>query len=268
MPFLSKIVGIVDPPAISKPTLKQLLKREFVSISTIDEIKLSTPDVILLLDPFTTFFRPQVIIAFIKILKQLHIKFALFPIQETGKANHIRGDVKKFKNIATQNMKMVQSLQGVVKSIIGIDPAATLLFRDEYTHATRMKFNSPIQLPQEWLHAQDLTSLQLTQPWRLFPHCIEMSMATQSADQWNDVFKSAGCTLEIIQTSCCGMGGLFGHQQEFKSQSTKIWDMHWKQHNPDEQNSMTTGYSCYSQAMRIQGITLLHPLEVLANSIS
>ncbi len=266
--LISGLIGISDPPAISRPTLKSQLKRKGVSISTIDEIKQNSPDVVLLLDPFTTFFRPQVILAFISIFNHLEISFAILPIHETGKAHHVRGDVKTFTKIAIQNMKLLTSIGESVKSIVGIDPATTLLWRDEYFHTTKSEPAIAVQLPQEWLLTQNLSSFNLNQSWRLFPHCIESSMATKSSNQWCEVFNMVGSKIEIIRTSCCGMGGLFGHQQEFQSQSKKIWELHWQPHDPTECDSMATGYSCYSQALRFEKTTLKHPLEVFANSIS
>ncbi|HIB51129.1 MAG TPA: (Fe-S)-binding protein, partial [Phycisphaerales bacterium] len=118
----------------------------------------------------------------------------------------------------------------------------------------------------EWLVNQDLSNITLSSKWRLFPHCIERSSAQQSNEQWKQIFASIGSELEIISTSCCGMGGLFGHQKEHKQVSLDIWDIHWGQHNPQSGNALTTGYSCYSQAKRIENISLLHPLEVIATT--
>ena len=76
-----------------------------------------------------------------------------------------------------------------------------------------------------------------------------------------------GAEMQIIDTACCGMGGLFGHQREYKDQSLTIWDQHWARHNPESKNTLATGYSCYSQAKRAENVELQHPLEVIASAI-
>jgi Fe-S oxidoreductase len=70
-----------------------------------------------------------------------------------------------------------------------------------------------------------------------------------------------GNLLEAIETSCCGMGGLFGHQKEHKQLSRDMWDIHWSTFNPSESDALTTGFSCQSQSKRFAKIAKLILLE-------
>jgi Fe-S oxidoreductase len=92
-------------------------------------------------------------------------------------------------------------------------------------------------------------------------------VAQQSSHQWQQVFKKMDGELQIVETACCGMGGLFGHQKELKQLSLDIWDIHWAKHEPKESDTLATGFSCRSQAKRIENIELRHPLEIISNSI-
>lgn len=253
--IVASLLGISDPP---KPSYK--LKRQ-ITTSTPQTISKEKPDVVLIQDSFTTHFRHDTFLAMLKIINCLGKRVAILPLKPCGKALHIRGALHAFNKLAKKNIQWLMPIHKCNIPIVGIDPAATLLWRDEYLNNQ----NVEVLLPQEWLITQDLSSIELDGQWRLFPHCIEQSTATQSSEQWKRVFELIGSKLEIIETSCCGMGGLFGHQRENKQRSLDIWELHWNQHFPNECDSLTTGFSCHSQAKRINDISLKHPLEVIAN---
>ena len=174
---------------------------------------------------------------------------ALLEYQPSGKTFHVRGNLQSFKNIATRNLQWIQPIQDAKIPIVGIEPATTLLWRDEYPSAINKESDTTVMLPQEWLIEQDLSSLQLHSKWRLFPHCIEKSQAPRSQSQWKSIFNIIGGELELIETACCGMGGQFGHEREHQKQSLAIWQHHWMPHHPIEDNALVTGYSCQSQAL-------------------
>jgi FAD/FMN-containing dehydrogenase/Fe-S oxidoreductase len=254
--FFSSLVGICNAP---KPSYKFIKK---IKTTSPEKIARDKPDVVLLQDSFTTYFRPEPFLAMVKILEHLGKRFSILPLRECGKALHVRGALNAFHKTANKNIAWLTPVQDAAIPIIGIGPAATLLWRDEYPDNALS-----VQLPQEWLVNQDLSSLALDGVWRLFPHCLEQSLACESNAQWKQIFKNIGSELEVVNTACCGMGGLFGHQKEFKQLSLDIWNIHWAQFEPDKPNTLVTGYSCQSQAKRIENITLRHPLEAIATSI-
>ena len=254
--WLSKTVGIVDAPKISSK-----LK---IKTSSVDEIIKNRPDVVLLQDSFTTYFRHQPMTSFLQIARTLGFQIAVLPVRPCGKALHVRGKLRAFHAVAHANVRWLEQLKDTNIPIIGIDPAATLLWRDEYPQILNLD-PVKVHLPQEWLIKQDLSPLQIQENWRLFPHCIEQALVKNSNALWQQIFDRIGSRLEIINTSCCGMGGLFGHEKEHKKQSIKIWNQSWSRHVPSTSDSLTTGYSCHSQASRIEQLSLRHPLEVISS---
>jgi len=220
----------------------------------------------ILQDTFTTYLRPQVLTACIAIAKQLGHNVAVLHHHQCGKALHIRGAMQRFRNLASHNINWLTPLQNAKIPIIGIDPAATLLWRDEYRKVPNLTINVDVLLPQEWLLHENLHSFQIQKNWQLFPHCIEKAVAPHSQQQWQQLFSQLGSTLELVETACCGMGGLFGHEREHKNESIAIWNMHWAPHNPRQHQSLATGYSCFSQALRAEQQHLHHPLEVIASA--
>jgi Fe-S oxidoreductase len=202
--------------------------------------------------------------SFLRIARTLGFQIAVLPVRPCGKALHVRGKLRAFHAVAHANVRWLEQLKDTNIPIIGIDPAATLLWRDEYPQILKLD-PVKVHLPQEWLIKQDLSPLQIQENWRLFPHCIEQALVKNSNALWQQIFDRIGSKLEIINTSCCGMGGLFGHEKEHKKQSIKIWNQSWSRHVPSTSDSLTTGYSCHSQASRIEQLSLRHPLEVISS---
>ena len=257
----ASLVGIVDTPKV-----KRRAKWSVIPCSPLEAVA-NKPSLAILQDSFTSFFRPQVIEAFIAITKHLGHNAVLLEYQPSGKVFHVRGNLQSFKDTALANTAWLKPVHDAGIPIVGLEPATTLLWRDEYLYETGEKHRIPVMLPQEWLITQDLSSLQLQGKWRLFPHCIEKAQAFESQKQWKCVFEELGAELELIETACCGMGGLFGHEREHQQQSLTIWEQHWMPHEPQEENSLVTGYSCQSQAMRVANLSLHHPLEIITSTI-
>ena len=255
--WLSRFFGIVDPPQFSKKLR--------IKTTNIDSIVAKQPDIIILQDSFTTFFRSEVVLSFLKIIESLGLSAAVLPLKSSGKALQVRGKRNAFRQIAQRNVQWLQQLQSTNIPIVGIEPATTLLWRNEYPQILKSEFaQTTVLLPQEWLIEQDLSSLRVSGSWRLFPHCVEHAVADESDEQWRVIFERVGANVEVMNTSCCGMGGLFGHEREHKQQSIDIWGQSWGRHHPTTGESLATGYSCHSQAKRTEKLTLRHPLEALA----
>ncbi len=254
---IASLIGICDSP---KPTYSLAKK---IQTTTPEQIVQNKPDVVLLQDTFTTYFREAPFLALLKILKYLDKEVAILPLRPCGKPLHVRGSLEQFNTLARTNIAWLKPISECGIPILSVDPAATLLWRDEYPEN-----DVSVLLPQEFLAKQDLSKITIVGNWRLFPHCIEKNTTMKSTTLWKELFLSMGGDLTIVETSCCGMGGLFGHQKENKQVSQDIWRLHWEEHNPCESDSLVTGYSCHTQANRMNGATLLHPLELIARSIS
>jgi len=105
-------------------------------------------------------------------------------------------------------------------------------------------------------------SAHLNQPV-LLPHCMEQTADKLSALNWQSLFSIFSISLKIKNTGCCGMSGLFGHEKENQSLSEKIYQQSWQQIVEEENNILTTGFSCRCQ-LRNHKQTTKHPIEVLS----
>ncbi|MEK9764334.1 MAG: (Fe-S)-binding protein, partial [Deltaproteobacteria bacterium] len=279
---LKQLVGLIDAPALSTPNLaNQLTKVE--GLLTIEELRKLPPaqkqsSVILLQDAFTSFYEAPLVIHFVKLLQKLGFRVCVAPFRPNGKPLHIKGLLNWFDPLVRKNSEWLQTLATLDVPIVGIEPSMVLTYRDEYPKSLGLKqLPVEIMLPQEWLIQQTdrLRSNRILEPlrsYRLLGHCSEKTLALQSQQQWQNVFKSLGLDLKLEATGCCGMAGTYGHEKEHYDESRGIFKMSWQHHMPNELTQqatiLATGYSCRSQVKRFSGFRPMHPLQALLQEIT
>ena len=131
-----------------------------------------------------------------------------------------------------------------------------------------------VLLLQEWLSQSDVKALisdkLVTQqadrePYFLFAHCTEKTNKPTAEKEWQNVFSDFGLQLETVATGCCGMAGSYGHDAKNLIASVGIYAQSWQgalaERNTDR--CLATGYSCRSQAKRVDEVQLAHPLMAL-----
>ena len=155
--FILQLIGIVDIPKPKKLKQKQfniIQNTSFISWKKIDKLNIKQNSIILIPDIFTYFFRSELIIDYCKVLSHLNYNIVLTPPVKTGKPLHIKGFLKAFKKEAKETSKQLKRLEQYNCPIIGIDPAMTLTFRDEYASILKQEDIVHVQLFQEWAQTQ------------------------------------------------------------------------------------------------------------------
>jgi FAD/FMN-containing dehydrogenase/Fe-S oxidoreductase len=277
--LIQKFVRMVDPPAISAFTVTQGLKQRQAPVFNLD--KLSTlsdlereNSVILLQDAFTSFYESQIVLDTYDFLCKLGYTVYVPPFFPNGKPLHVKGFLKKFQAIAQKNTDYLNRLAQLGIPLLGIEPSIVLTYRDEYIKVKGLKATFQVQLLQEFLWEQrerlrqklDNCPLELN-PYYLFGHCTEKTIALASQRQWQQVFQILGIPLVSVSTGCCGMAGIYGHEAEHYNESQGIYSMSWERqissNLEQKQRLLATGYSCRSQVKRFEGFAPLHPIQVL-----
>ncbi|MDT4856335.1 hypothetical protein FQZ97_907220 [compost metagenome] len=70
----------------------------------------------------------------------------------------------------------------------------------------------------------------------------------------------------MVATGCCGMSGTYGHETINRATSERIYDLSWRKvidGQGGEGRLLASGYSCRSQAKRLGGAELAHPIQAL-----
>ena len=80
----------------------------------------------------------------------------------------------------------------------------------------------------------------------------------------------AGYEVEVQSTTCCGMAGIFGHEAENQELSQKLFFDGWAPllNKPGPIANCAPGYSCRSQAKRLGGVTLDHPVVLAVRAFA
>ncbi len=277
--LMRDLVGLVDTPPLSSPNYQTRLVKAGIEVmkeiepSSLRERDLSNA-VFILPDAITAFYEAETFVDCILFFKHIGYEPIVTPFIENGKGQHVKGFLQAFRQTASQAARQLNALASLGRPIIGIDPAITLTYREEYrTYLDRQDVD--VWLAQEWLANELLhrsSSLPQLAPAdiALLGHCGEKTSIQASGRQWQAVYKAFGLELEIVKSGCCGMAGAFGHEAEHYDESKGIYEQSWKPKlstaDPGRQ-FVATGASCRSQVQRFEGAELAHPLQLLSRRL-
>ncbi|WP_106477174.1 D-2-hydroxyglutarate dehydrogenase YdiJ [Phytohalomonas tamaricis] len=273
---LEKGIGMVDVPTLSRNDFARQLKgwgipeATPVSLGRLTEAQ-KARSVVLVQDAFTSFFETAVARDIVELLFTLDINVFVAPYHPNGKPMQVQGFLGRFERTAGRNAALLNTLAEYGIPLVGIDPAMTLTYRQEYVKALGPQRAPEVLLLQEWLVAKGKTlvpsGFEVNDPgFKLLSHCTEKTTAPGSPKAWQQVFAVFGLELELVATGCCGMSGTYGHEARNADTSKTIYDLSWREVVEDDANAgrvLATGYSCRSQAKRFSQTKLLHPLQGL-----
>jgi FAD/FMN-containing dehydrogenase/Fe-S oxidoreductase len=273
--FLVRVAGIVDAPSLDSKPAKRRLRAHNIPISDLAALRALPRDakaVVLLQDPFTSFYEPKVLEATCLLLEKLGYQPHVLPYFENGKALHIKGFLGSFQRVVERNAQRLAALAELGFPLLGIEPAVVLTYRDEYPKALARDPGFRVQLLQEWLAEQPLRKPEAVRSaeYRLLSHCTEQALVTRAPALWAQVFAALGVPLELVKAGCCGMCGVYGHEAAHLRESLGIFALSWKKKiDParDGTRLLATGHSCRSQVKRALGFTPLHPAEALLSAL-
>ncbi|MDD1794614.1 FAD-binding oxidoreductase [Enterovibrio sp. ZSDZ42] len=270
-----KAIGYVDAPALSVPTLMESLDGHHAVNFDLQWLKaLSVEErsryVLIVQDPFTSFYEADVVSDLVRLVEKLGKKPMLLPFKPNGKAQHIKGFLKKFAKTSANTSEFLNQVADLSIPMVGVDPALVLCYRDEYNEILGDKRGDfTVLTAHEWLldEIQDLPAKDNvdTDAWYLFAHCTEKTKLPNAEAEWGRIFAHFGGKLEAVPVGCCGMAGTYGHESDKLENSKGIYGLSWKPQleSLPKSRCMATGYSCRSQVKRFEHKKLFHPVQVL-----
>ncbi|MNQ50903.1 putative FAD-linked oxidoreductase [compost metagenome] len=271
--LLRRCAGMVDSPLLSRRRLAPTLVRWGIETATPQVLRAVPPEqrersVVLVQDAFTRFFETEVFADLIETLSRLGFRVFIAPFLANGKPLQVLGFLKAFETTARRNASMLKSLEGHGIKLVGLDPAMTLAYRQEY-RALLGDQAPDVLLPQEWLLKAlpgERTEMAQAEEYVLLSHCTEKTNAPASAALWPEVFERLGLRLRMVATGCCGMSGTYGHETIHRATSERVYDLSWRKVIDGQGKGgrlLASGYSCRSQAKRLSGAELVHPIQAL-----
>ncbi|AQU82982.1 MULTISPECIES: D-2-hydroxyglutarate dehydrogenase YdiJ [unclassified Halomonas] len=274
--LMRKGLGISDSPHLSRASVKKQLRAWGVAEATPTSLALLTEQqqansVIIVQDAFTSHFEAKLVMDVVELLSRLNLRVFVMPFSANGKPLQVQGFLGAFERTAEKQAQRLRALAEFQVPMVGIDPAMTLTYRQEYVKALGAEQVPEVLMLQEWLVTRINTlsprQLALTDPgFKLLSHCTEKTNAPGSPKAWQQVFAAFGLQLELANSGCCGMSGTYGHETRNVATSKTIYAQSWQPQVEADENAgklLATGYSCRSQVKRYSQQTLPHPLQAL-----
>jgi len=265
-------LGLVDSPLLTGIDLRRAIAARGWALATPDALRALSDEerrrsVVVVQDAYTSYFESQLVLDILELLQRLGFRPWLAPYRPNGKALHIHGFLGAFERVARNSAVDLRALAATGVTLVGVDPAMTLTYRDEYVEALGTDAVPNVLLLQEWLvrHAPERPSTQAV-VYRMLPHCTEHSTVAGATKDWVTLFARLGLKLDVLSCGCCGMAGTYGHGTKNRESSERIYALSWKRHVEGQQEVgrlLATGYSCRSQVKRFGGVALLHPAQAL-----
>ena len=245
------------------------------------------PQVVLLVDTFTTYFEPENAHAAVKILDAAGYD-VITPTPLDGRRPLCCG--RTFLNMGlveqakVEGRRVIDTLQPYVERglpIVGLEPSCLLTLRDEYTvlfdqSETRVLADNTMLLEEFLVKERSAGRLDLPlQPlstntvW-LHGHCHQKAHGVMPSVEevlgWIPELQ-----LERIESGCCGMAGSFGYQERHYDISMKMAELDLlpavRQADPDAW-IVTDGTSCRSQILHGAGREAVHVARVLEQALA
>ncbi|GAA5187636.1 D-2-hydroxyglutarate dehydrogenase YdiJ [Ferrimonas gelatinilytica] len=277
--LVKTLLGYVDTPALSVPTLRARLGRS--QPATMTELEQQLADmsdqqradaVLLVQDPFNSHYDAAVVEQGLRLLRLLGFTPLLVPYLKNGKPEHIKGFLDRFRQTAAGTADALNRLARYQVPMVGLDPALVLTYQDEYVEALgaeqvrfQVQMLPPFLLSQRHRWRQQACGRG---HYRLMGHCTESSVRPQGGQEWQQLFAHFGLTLDLVSVGCCGMAGTYGHESVNLTRSRALYQMHWQAEiESDAPEALVSGYSCRSQVKRIAHQRLRHPLQALLQQL-
>ncbi|MDQ7777051.1 MAG: FAD-linked oxidase C-terminal domain-containing protein [Paracoccus aminovorans] len=225
--------------------------------------------VILVQDWFTALFDGRVQHQVIAGLRVLGYRPRLLRMRPAGNAAQGAGDRAGFEAMARTLVRRLDRAAATGAPLVAFEPAFAMMLRQDYPRAGFAP--PPVLLPQEFLSAEArrhrFPQARAGQTARLLSHCTEATGLPEAGALWARVFQALGIQVQTPATGCCGMAGLFGHQNRHQAMSRKLFDLSWREHLESGETVLATGFSCRCQAERLSGRVPGHPLGLIAKAL-
>jgi FAD/FMN-containing dehydrogenase/Fe-S oxidoreductase len=192
-----------------------------------------------------------------------------------------KGLLDEAKKLAQHNVQLLAPYAHAGLAIVGCEPSCMAMLVDEYLDlvpgedsqaVARMAMPLDAFLVQE-AQAGRLEDLNFDDTPRrvLFHgHCQQKtSFGTESTHQLLQMIPN--CTVEEVDSGCCGMAGSFGYEEEHYDLSIEIAELDLapavRAASPDTIIS-AMGTSCREQILDTTGRQALHPIQIVAEALT
>ncbi len=235
--------------------------------------------VVLFCDEFTNYNDTSTGINAILLLNRLGYQVDMPPHVQSGRAALSKGMLRKAKEYAGENVKILAPRVSPQVPLVGIEPSAILSFRDEYPALLEgEQKQAALALARNVMTIEEFICQQHDKGFlapRVFSaekktvhyhgHCHQKALS--SIDYGLRMMSLApNKTIRPIVCGCCGMAGAFGFEKEHYELSMQIGELQLfpaiRQADPQDLIA-ASGTSCRHQILDGTGRKAWHPVDIL-----
>lgn len=279
--LMKKMIGFAPKrsiPEFSRQTLQSWFQQHQSKFA-----KSTGRKVYLFCDEFSNYNDAEIGKTAVLLLEQLGYEVEIPEHLESARTWLSKGLVRKAKEIANQNIKLLRKVINEQTPLLGIEPSAILTFRDEYPDlatdenlAAAQSLAKQAMMIDEFLEKEmqkgNIRKEQFTdekQSIQLHGHCQQKAVGSLNASVSVLSFPE-NYKVEVIPSGCCGMAGSFGYEAEHYELSMQIGEMVLfpaVRNQSAEVLVSAPGTSCRHQIKDGTGKQALHPVEILYKAL-
>jgi FAD/FMN-containing dehydrogenase/Fe-S oxidoreductase len=228
-------------------------------------------EVALFNDTWNEYQRPEVGVGAVRLLAAAGAKVHLPKVVCCGRPMLSEGLVDEARENARRNVDLLYPLVERGVPLVGLEPSCILTIRDDYrkllpddervallAEATRLFEEALLELgPELPLHEGS--------PVLLHGHCHQKALVGTGPTE-RALSLASGADVEVVDSGCCGMAGLFGYERGHYEVSMKMGERRLfpAVRGAEGRVVVAPGTSCREQILGGTGRRALHPAEYLA----
>ena len=232
--------------------------------------------VVLFPDTYTNYSYPAPGKAAVRLLEAADVRVEMADgVAASGRAAFSMGFLDKAKERARTNVDALERHVAAGKSIVFVEPSDAVMFQDEYRDLLDGDAAEAVSAAAFGvLEYADMQRLDEDIEWdapdeqvAYNGHCNQK--ATNKDHHAVGVLRRAGYGVDPLDSSCCGMAGSFGYEEEHYELSKAIGNILFEQVEESDAPTVTApGASCRSQLGDREGYEQPpHPVEKLAAAL-
>jgi Fe-S oxidoreductase len=190
-----------------------------------------------------------------------------------------KGLLDEAKRLANHNVELLVPYARAGVPIVGCEPSCMTMLMEDYRdlvpgEASRTVAEAAMSIDQFLVHRADAGELnlhfdELTRQVLFHGHCQQKAnFGTESTHKMLQLIPN--CTVEEVDSGCCGMAGSFGYEREHYDLSIQLAEMSLapavRAAGPDT-IICALGTSCRDQINHTTEREAHHPIEVLAEAL-
>jgi FAD/FMN-containing dehydrogenase/Fe-S oxidoreductase len=265
-------------------TLPPFARRPFPSLNRVartPRAELLRPPVLLFVDTYNAYSYPHIAQAACDVLAATGLRVHLAPLTDCGRPALSKGMIERARRQAERVLAALEPQARMGTPIVFLEPSDWSAVVDDYASLLPDDRRLPVVAKHCYTFEQFIVWLfdhgQLALPFSgeqrpilLHNHCHQKALGAAKASV-AALTLLPGCTVQEIDSTCCGMAGAFGYEAEHQAVSRRMAEHKLAdavRAAPADALIVAAGASCRQQIAHVTGRAALHPAEVLRRMIT